>query len=86
MSVIRTSTLRMSKEDWTAARRESIGGSDAAAVLGLNPWKGPFALWAEKTGAVEPEDIRRANRLMYGTSLLALGTFLAAKMLIIYFL
>lgn len=36
--------------------------------------------------AVEPEDIRRANRLMYGTSLLALGTFLAAKMLIIYFL
>lgn len=69
MSVIRTSTLRMSKEDWTAARRESIGGSDAAAVLGLNPWKGPFALWAEKTGAVEPEDISTKEAVRLGTYL-----------------
>lgn len=69
MSVIRTSTLRMSKEDWTAAQRESIGGSDAAAVLGLNPWKGPFALWAEKTGAVEPEDISTKEAVRLGTYL-----------------
>ena len=69
MSVIRTSTLRMSKEDWTAARRESIGGSDAAAVLGLNPWKGPFALWAAKTGAVEPEDISTKEAVRLGTYL-----------------
>lgn len=37
-------------EQWKALRRESIGGSDAAAVLGLNPWVSPYALWAEKTG------------------------------------
>ena len=36
--------------------------------------------------AVEPEDVRRANRLMYRTSLLALGTFLAVKILILYHL
>ena len=36
--------------------------------------------------AVEPEDIRRANRLMYGTSLLALGMFLSVKILILYHL
>lgn len=34
-----------------------IGGSDAAAVLGLSRYKTPVALWAEKTGQVEPEDI-----------------------------
>lgn len=33
---------------------------------------------------VEPEDIRRANRLMYVTSVLALGIFLAAKTLILF--
>ena len=39
----------------------------------------------EDTG-LEPEDIRRANRLMYGTSLLALGMFLSVKILILYHL
>jgi putative phage-type endonuclease len=29
-----------------------IGGSDAAAILGLSPWKTPYQLWEEKTGAV----------------------------------
>ena len=31
-------------------RSTTIGGSDAAAILGLNPYKSPYALWAEKTG------------------------------------
>lgn len=69
MSVIRIPTLRMSQDEWVAARRESIGGSDAAAVLGLNPWQGPFALWAEKTGAVEPKDISAKEEVRLGTYL-----------------
>jgi len=31
-------------------RRLYIGGSDAAAVLGLSPWATPVELWMEKTG------------------------------------
>ncbi len=31
-------------------RRKHLGGSDAAAVLGLSPWTTPVQLWMEKTG------------------------------------
>lgn len=37
-------------EEWLALRSKYIGGSDAAAVVGLNPFSSPYALWAEKTG------------------------------------
>ena len=36
-------------EEWLALRHKYIGGSDAAAVVGLNAWVSPYALWAEKT-------------------------------------
>jgi putative phage-type endonuclease len=41
------------RSEWLERRRQGIGGSDAAAVLGLSPWKSPLALWSEKTGLVE---------------------------------
>lgn len=50
-------------------RNKSLGGSDAAAALGMSRWKTPLALWAEKTGQVIPPDIsgrldvRLGNRL-----------------------
>lgn len=37
-------------EEWKALRHQYIGGSDAAAVVGMNAWVSPYALWAEKTG------------------------------------
>ena len=39
-------------EEWSALRSHYIGGSDAAAVVGLNPYVSPYSLWAEKTGRV----------------------------------
>ena len=39
-------------EEWKALRSKYIGGSDAASVVGLNPFSSPYALWAEKTGRV----------------------------------
>lgn len=38
------------REEWLQLRRGYIGGSDAGAVVGLNPYKGAYTLWAEKTG------------------------------------
>jgi putative phage-type endonuclease len=35
-------------------RQNFIGASDAAAAIGLNPWKTPLDLWLEKTGQAEP--------------------------------
>lgn len=37
-------------EEWLALRHKFIGGSDAAAVVGLNAYVSPLTLWAEKTG------------------------------------
>lgn len=40
-------------EQWLELRRHSIGASDAAATLGISPWKTPHALWSEKLGLTE---------------------------------
>lgn len=36
-------------------RSKFIGGSDTAAILGVSPWKSPFALYQEKTGEYQEE-------------------------------
>lgn len=38
--------------EWLAIRKNYIGGSDAGAVVGLDEYKSPYSLWAEKTGRV----------------------------------
>lgn len=47
----------MLTEEQVKKRSTFIGGSDAAAVLGLSRWKTPLSVWASKTGAVQDEDI-----------------------------
>lgn len=42
-----------SHEEWLELRKGFIGGSEAGAVMGMNPYSSPFAVWAEKTGRVE---------------------------------
>ena len=37
-------------EEWKALRHQYIGGSDAAAVVGMNAYVSQYSLWAEKTG------------------------------------
>lgn len=46
------STANMPHDEWIKRRKHSIGGSDAAAVIGLNAYVSQYALWAEKTGKV----------------------------------
>ena len=41
-----------SREEWLELRKKYIGGSDASAVIGANPYRSAYALWAEKTGKV----------------------------------
>ncbi|NLL91658.1 MAG: endonuclease [Ruminococcaceae bacterium] len=48
--IIRIPTINMSHEEWLEERRKSIGGSDAAAIIGLNQWSSPYRVWADKTG------------------------------------
>lgn len=44
------------RDEWLKLRRGFIGGSDAAAVIGLDDYKSPYSLWAEKTGRVPEFD------------------------------
>lgn len=62
-------TRDMNEEAWVEARKGSIGGSDAAAIVGLNPWKSAYALWAEKSGKIEPEDISMKEAVRLGHEL-----------------
>ncbi len=46
----------MSTQTQNAVDRASfIGGSDAAAILGVSPWKSPFMLYQEKIGEFKEE-------------------------------
>lgn len=46
-------TQELTRDDWLAVRRTGIGGSDAAAAVGLNPYMSPLELWLDKTGRGE---------------------------------
>jgi len=48
-----------SREAWLAARTQSIGASESAALFGLAPdnRESEYSLWAKKSGLVEPENI-----------------------------
>ena len=43
-------TRQMDRDTWLAIRQTGIGSSDAAAAVGLNPYKSQLELWMEKTG------------------------------------
>ncbi len=53
-----------SRDEWLKLRREGIGGSDVAAVVGLSPWNTPFGVWADKTGALD--DIDESEPMLWG--------------------
>lgn len=46
----------MSRRAWLEARRQGIGGSDAAVLFGQNPYSSLTKLWGEKTGRVAPTE------------------------------
>lgn len=43
-------TNKLDREEWLDVRKGGIGSSDAAAAVGLNPYKSQLELWLEKTG------------------------------------
>jgi len=62
-------TLDMPREEWLVLRRKGIGGSDAAAILGLNPWKTSMDVWLEKTGEFSADDEPDNEKMYWGNML-----------------
>lgn len=61
-----TAIVHSERQQWLAARRELITASDAAAIIGADERRGPFAVWADKTGEIETIEslpMRRGRRL-----------------------
>lgn len=54
------------RAEWLQARAGRIGGSDASAIIGMNPYKTNLDLWQEKTGRTVPEDISDKPYVLYG--------------------
>ena len=43
------STVHMELTEWLEQRKQGIGGSDAGAVCGLNPYASPMSVYQDKT-------------------------------------
>lgn len=54
-------------EKWLETRALGIGGSDAAVIMGMNPYKSPYQLWLEKTGQAEAPDLSGNQYVYWGT-------------------
>lgn len=57
------STKGMSREEWLRHRKQHIGGSDAAAIAGLNSYSTAYTVWADKTGRLPESEETEAMRL-----------------------
>ena len=66
-------TTSLDRDQWLEVRKGGIGSSDAAAAVGLHPYKSQLQLWMEKTGrdselpVVDPQD--DSNPMYWGTLL-----------------
>lgn len=61
------SAKTMTREEWLAERRKGVGGSDAAAILGISPFRTAVDVWLDKTGRKPPTEETEAMRI--GTEL-----------------
>lgn len=55
--------------EWLELRKQGIGGSDVAAIMGLSPWKSPLEVWLEKTGRASAPDLSGKESVAMGTEL-----------------
>ena len=66
-------TRKLDRTEWLEVRKTGIGASDAAAAVGLSPYKSPLELWMEKTGRddtlLKPDPKDTTEPVYWGTLL-----------------
>ena len=64
---MKISTAKMGREEWLRLRKSGIGGSDAGAVCGMNPFSSPAKVFQDKTSdeisELDSEAVRQGNDL-----------------------
>lgn len=63
LSAVLVGDFAPNSPEWHAARRDGIGASEIAAVVGLSPFESAFSLWHRKAGNLPGPD--PANPLFY---------------------
>lgn len=56
-----------SRSEWLEKRKSYIGGSEAACIVGMNPYQSNVDLWELKTGRKKADDISDNPYVRYGT-------------------
>lgn len=54
------------RESWLDGRGRGIGGSEAAAAIGMSPWQTPIDLWKLKLGVSAPKDLSGNSAVAQG--------------------
>ena len=55
-------TVNMPRDQWLAERRKGLGGSDAAAVVGMSQWATPYTVYMDKLGLLPEKEDTEAMR------------------------
>lgn len=58
--------LKQRSDEWRKWREEGVTATDAAVILGLDPEKTPWRLWAEKVHYVRRKDLSVVPAVRYG--------------------
>lgn len=50
------------RAEWLKSRKDSLGATDVAAIMGISPFAGPWDVWADKTNRLDDWDGNSATR------------------------
>lgn len=64
-----TGTPEEINKQWVEARKNGIGGSDVASIMGLNKYSSPLNVWLVKTGREESPDLSNNQAVEWGNRL-----------------
>lgn len=64
-----TGTPEEINKQWVEARKNGIGGSDVASIMGLNNYSSPLNVWLVKTGREESPDLSDNQAVEWGNRL-----------------
>lgn len=59
-------TQDLSKEEWLRYRKQGIGGSDVAAILGISKWSSAISIWMDKTNQTN-DPVQENEAMQWGT-------------------
>lgn len=62
MRIHKEVNLTQGTDSWVRWRRSGLGGSDAAVVMGVSPYRSPYQLWEEKLGLGQQQETNASMR------------------------